>query len=61
MELYGAFDLHSNNNYLGIIDSNDKRIHRKKLPNDCPTILTTLVTTQRNIYKSKKKDLTWFF
>jgi transposase len=42
MELYGAFDLHSNNNYLGIIDSNDKRIYKKKLPNDCQTILTTL-------------------
>jgi transposase len=34
MELYGTFDLHSNNNYLGIIDSNDKRIYRKKLLND---------------------------
>jgi transposase len=42
MELYGAFDLHSNNNYLGIIDSNDNRIFKKKLPNDPQTILTVL-------------------
>jgi transposase len=42
MELYGAFDLHSNNNYLGIIDSNDKRIYKKKLQNDPQTILTVL-------------------
>jgi transposase len=42
MELYGAFDLHSNNSYLGIINSNDKRIYKKKLPNDPQTILTTL-------------------
>lgn len=49
MELYGAFDLHSNNNYLGIIDSNDKRIYKKKLPNDCQTILTTLEPFKENI------------
>jgi transposase len=49
MKLYGAFDLHSNNNYLGIIDSNDKRIYEKKLPNDCQTILTTLEPFKKNI------------
>jgi len=42
MELYAAFDLHSNNNHLGIIDSNDKRIYKKKLPNDPQTILAAL-------------------
>ena len=42
MELYGAFDLHSTNNHLGIIDSNDKRIYKKKLPNDSQTILKAL-------------------
>jgi len=42
MELYAAFDLHSNNNHLGIINSNDKRIYKKKLPNDPQTILTAL-------------------
>ena len=50
MELYGAFDLHSNNNHLGIIDSNDKRIYKKKLPNDPQTILAML--------EPYKKDLT---
>lgn len=49
MELYGAFDLHSNNNYLGIIDSNDKRIYKKKLPNDPQTILTTLEPYKDNL------------
>lgn len=42
MKLYGAFDLHSNNNYLGIINSKDKRIYKKKLKNDPQIILTTL-------------------
>ena len=49
MELYGAFDLHSSNNYLGIIDSNDKRIYKKKLPNDPQTILTTLEPYKGNL------------
>jgi transposase len=49
MELYGAFDLHSNNNYLGIIDSNDKRIYKKKLPNDCQIILAALEPFKENL------------
>jgi len=49
MELYGAFDLHSNNNYLGIIDFNDKRLFKKKLPNDPQTILTTLKPYKDNL------------
>ena len=50
MELYGAFDLHSNNNYLGIINSSDKRVFKKKIPNDPQTILAVL--------EPYKKDLT---
>jgi transposase len=33
MKLYAGIDLHSSNNYLGIIDANDKRIFGKRLPN----------------------------
>jgi transposase len=42
MQLYTAFDLHSNNSYLGIIDENGKRVFHKKLPNDPEVILNTL-------------------
>jgi transposase len=42
MELYAAFDLHSSNSYLGIIDENGKRIFKRKLPNDPATIKETL-------------------
>jgi transposase len=42
MELYGGIDLHSTNNHLGIIDGNDKRIYKKKLPNDPQIILGKL-------------------
>ena len=33
MELYGGFDLHARNNYLGIIDEQDTRVFNRKLPN----------------------------
>ena len=42
MKLYGAFDLHSSNNYLAIIDEQDKRLFKKKLPNDPGIILGEL-------------------
>lgn len=40
--LYAAFDLHSSNNYLAVIDEEGKRILSKKLPNDPARILATL-------------------
>ena len=33
-QLYVASDLHGNNNLMGIIDREGKRIFKKKLPND---------------------------
>ncbi len=42
MTLYVGVDLHSNNNYLGIVDEANKVIFQKKLNNDLPTVLGTL-------------------
>ncbi len=42
MRLYTAFDLHSNNSYLGIIDENGTRIYKRKLQNDPARIIETL-------------------
>jgi transposase len=39
MQLYGAIDLHANNNVLAIVDETGKRIVTKKLPNDSHLIL----------------------
>jgi transposase len=39
MKLYSGIDLHSSNNYIGIIDENDKRIYKRKLPNELKAIL----------------------
>jgi transposase len=40
--LYTAFDLHSNNSYLGIIDENGKRVFKRKLPNNPAVIIDSL-------------------
>jgi transposase len=42
MKLYTGIDLHSNNNYLAIIDENDNRIYKRKLPNQPDVILAEL-------------------
>ncbi len=42
MQLYTAFDLHSNNSYLGISDEDGKRVFKKKLPNNPAVILESL-------------------
>jgi transposase len=40
--LYAALDLHSNNNFLAVINNEGKRIDHKKLPNDAKLILEAL-------------------
>jgi len=49
MRLYSAFDLHSNNSYLGIIDENGKRIFKRKLPNEAAMIKLTLIPFKSEI------------
>jgi transposase len=49
MELYAGIDLHSTNNQLGIIDSTDRRIFKKKLRNDPQIILDVLSPFKGNL------------
>jgi len=49
MRLYTAFDLHSNNSYLGIIDENGKRVFKRKLANDPEVILDALKPYKEDI------------
>jgi transposase len=49
MKLYTAFDLHSNNSYLGIVDENGKRVFKRKLLNDPANILDTLKPFKEDI------------
>jgi len=49
MKLYAAFDLHGNNNFLAIIDSNGKRIFGKRLLNDRERIVDALRPYQKDL------------
>jgi len=42
MELYSGLDLHSTNTYIGILDTDFKRIFKKRVPNNLNLILETL-------------------
>jgi len=42
MEHYAGIDLHSNNSYIGIIDTDNKRIFKKKAKNNLTTIIKLL-------------------
>ena len=49
MSYYVGIDLHSDNNFIGIIDKKDCRILSKKLPNDLDVVLNTLKPFKRKI------------
>jgi transposase len=49
MKLYGGIDLHSSNNYLAIIRSDEKRIFGKRLPNCIETIRSALKPFQKHL------------
>ena len=42
MKTYAGIDLHSSNNFIGILDDDDKRLYSKRLPNDLSVILSAL-------------------
>ena len=49
MKLYAGIDLHSSNNYLGIIDEEDRRLFQKKLPNQLERILPVLEPFKKDL------------
>lgn len=42
MKVYAGIDLHSSNNYIGIIDEEDQRLYQKRLPNQLEYVLSAL-------------------
>ena len=48
MKLYGAIDLHSNNNVTVLIDEQDRVVYEKRLPNDL-----SLITQQLSVYRDQ--------
>ena len=49
MSYYVGIDLHSDNNYLGVIDKKDSRIFGKKLINDLGVILKELEPFKKEV------------
>ena len=49
MKLYGAIDLHSNNNVTVLIDEQDKVVYEKRLPNDLGLIAQQLAAYQTSL------------
>ena len=49
MEAYAGIDLHSSNNYIGIMDQDYKRLFGRRLPNDLDKILRVLEPFQPNL------------
>ena len=47
--VYAGIDLHSSNNFIGIIDEHDRRLFGKKLPNDTETVLRALEPFRENL------------
>ena len=52
MKLYGAIDLHSNNNVTVLIDEQDQVVYQKRLPNDLP-----LITQQLSGYQDRLQGI----
>ena len=42
MKAYAGIDLHSSNNYVGVIDEQDRRLYGKRLPNKLDDVLMAL-------------------
>lgn len=49
MKLYAAIDLHSNNNYLAIINEDDHIVFKRRLVNDLSVVLAMLKPYQDRI------------
>jgi transposase len=42
MKLYAGIDLHSSNNFIGVINEKDERLYQKKLSNELNQVLSAL-------------------
>ena len=49
MKVYAGIDLHSSNNYLGILDEEGRKVYGKSLPNRLPSILRVLQVYREDV------------
>ena len=61
-DLYSAIDLHSNNSYLAIIDSDDKVVYQRRLKNDLGLILEKLEPyRERLVSTAVESTFNWYW
>lgn len=49
IKVCAGIDLHSSNSFVGVIDGQDRRLYRKRLPNDLDTILSALAPFRKDL------------
>ena len=49
MKAYAGIDLHSSNNYVGVIDEQDRRLYGKRLPNTLEDVLMALAPFKEDL------------
>jgi len=49
MKVYAGIDLHSSNNYIGIINEKDERLYQKRLPNQLEDVLSALEPFKKDL------------
>jgi transposase len=49
MKLYGGIDLHSHNNYVVVLDEQDRVVYRKRLSNELSRVLMELKRFQEEL------------
>ena len=49
MKLYGAIDLHSNNNMTVVTDEQDRVVYEKRLPNDLALVVEQLAAYRESL------------
>jgi len=62
MTLYCGIDLHSNNNYICVIDGKDKRLFERKLDNDPERVIQALQKYKRRLKAvAVESTFNWYF
>jgi transposase len=61
-DLYAAIDLHSNNNYLAIIDGEDHRVFERRLKNEISAVITALAPfKERVVAIAVESTFNWYW
>ena len=61
-ELYAAIDLHSNNNYLAIIDGEDHRVFERRLKNEISAVIEALAPfKERVVAIAVESTFNWYW